>query len=136
MARRTIKKTMIYHVFEYEYFVEKVGVVAIALSIIALLIVLAGWVEALNYYAKYAVLLSLRIIGLPLAVTMTVLMALWAAFMIPHFEPGLRPRRFRIIRDKRLLHIYLSLIVILLSLATLITLLISITGSYTISPFT
>ncbi len=132
---RRIKRSMIHHVFEYEYFVEKIGGVAIAAAMTAIIIVLAGWVDAYRYYSRFAASTSLRMLGLPLAVTLVILLAAWAAIMIPHFEPGLRPKRFRIMRDKRLLHIYLSLIAILLSISALIALLISVTGTYTYTPF-
>lgn len=124
MARR--KKELVGHLLEFGYFIEKTGKVIIAGTLLLLLIVIPGWTVTIQNYALNP-MYGLRGIGLSLLVSILLGVGIFIAFLIPHFEPELRPRSFRVVKDRRMRSIYLALIGSLLSFIILVYLLMGIT---------
>ncbi len=114
-----IRRELISHLLEYEYFIEKALSMIIGFVILALLIILPNWPLVLYEYIQSPSAFTLRNIGISMMITMLILTALFTAYLIPHFDPTLRPHGFRATRDKRMLNIYLALISSLLAITVL-----------------
>ncbi len=114
-----IKRELISHLLEYEYFIEKASGVLIAFVFILLIVILPNWPIALQNYIGNPSALTLRDIGISTMITMLILISAATAYFIPHFDPTLRPHGFRAVTDRRMLNIYLALIASLLGIAVI-----------------
>lgn len=121
-----LKKELVGHLLEFEYFIEKASNIIIAGTLLLLLIIIPGWIVTIQNYALNPTY-GLRGIGLSLLVSVLLGIGIFIAFLVPHFEPELRPHSFRVIKDRRMRTIYLVLISSLLSFIILIYILMGIT---------
>ncbi len=130
MAKTRIRKELISHLLEYEYFIEKALSFIIALSLLIIVIVIPNWPVSLQAYGQNPTPTALHEVGISMFITMLLLMAGLTAYLVPHFEPVFRPHGFRALKDKRMLNLYLALINGLLAVSILIYLIYGLTILY------
>jgi uncharacterized membrane protein len=119
LPRGSIRKELVSHLMEYEYFIDKASSFIVALTVLVLIIIIPNWPATLSGYSTNPSPESLHEIGVSTLITALVLMAATIAYLIPHFEPTLRPHGFKTLRDKRMLNLYLAIIVGLLAVITI-----------------
>lgn len=127
MSRRRIRKELVSHLLEYEYFIEKASSLMVGFVLLLIVIVVPNWPITFKKYGAGPTSIALRDIGLSMFITMLLLMAGFTAILVPHFEPYLRPKGFRTLKDKRTLNMYLALITGLLSVVVLAYLIYAVT---------
>ncbi len=120
MPRSRVRKELLSHLLEYEYFIEKASSFIIVLTLIILIIVIPNWTVSLTDYETSPTPTSLHEVGISMFITVLLLMAGLTAFLVPHFEPVFRPHGFRALKDKRMLNLYLALINGLLAVSVLV----------------
>lgn len=114
-----IKKELLGHLLEYGYVIEKVSTLILAIVFLITIIVIPNWYRTFLNYSLNPQLYGVRYIGTSILITVLMLVNAFIAYLIPHFAPSLRPRGFRMLKDRRTLSIYLALIASLLSLSIL-----------------
>ncbi len=119
-----IKREHLSYILEFDYVIEKSSKLVLALFGLMIIAIVPGWVRALTVYFENYGLTSIQVIGVPLVVTVVMLLSLFIAFVIPHFEPSLQPKGFRSLKETGVTRIYLTLIVGLLGLTILSILLL------------
>ncbi len=119
-----IKREHLSYILEFDYVIEKSSKLVLALFGLMIIAIVPGWVRALTVYFENYGLTSIQVIGVPLVVTVVMLLSLFIAFVIPHFEPSLQPKGFRSLKETGVARIYLTLIVGLLGLTILSILLL------------
>ncbi len=119
-----IKREHLSYILEFDYAIEKSSKLVLALFGLMIIAIVPGWVRALTVYFENYGLTSIQVIGVPLVVTVVMLLSLFIAFVIPHFEPSLQPKGFRSLKETGVARIYLTLIVGLLGLTILSILLL------------
>ncbi len=119
-----IKREHLSYILEFDYVIEKSSKLVLALFGLMIIAIVPGWVRALTVYFENYGLTSIQVIGVPLVVTVVMLLSLFIAFVIPHFEPTLQPKGFRSLKETGVARIYLTLIVGLLGLTILSILLL------------
>ncbi len=119
-----IKREHLSYILEFDYVIEKSSKLVLALLGLVIIAIVPGWVRALTVYFENYGLTSIQVIGVPLVVTVVMLLSLFIAFVIPHFEPTLQPKGFRSLKETGVARIYLTLIVGLLGLTILSILLL------------
>ncbi len=119
-----IKREHLSYILEFDYVIEKSSKLVLALFGLIIIAIVPGWVRALTVYFENYGLTSIQVIGVPLVVTVVMLLSLFIAFVIPHFEPTLQPKGFRSLKERGVARIYLTLIVGLLDLTILSILLL------------
>ncbi len=119
-----IKREHLSYILEFDYVIEKSSKLVLALFGLMIIAIVPGWVRALTVYFENYGLTSIQVIGAPLVVTVVMLLSLFIAFVIPHFEPSLQPKGFRSLKETGVARIYLTLIVGLLGLTILSILLL------------
>ncbi len=119
-----IKREHLSYILEFDYVIEKSSKLVLALLGLVIIAIVPGWVRALTVYFENYGLTGIQVIGVPLVVTVVMLLSLFIAFVIPHFEPTLQPKGFRSLKETGVARIYLTLIVGLLGLTILSILLL------------
>lgn len=119
-----IKREHLSYILEFDYVIEKSSKLVLALFGLMIIAIVPGWVRALTVYFENYGLTSIQVIGVPLVITVVMLLSLFIAFVIPHFEPSLQPKGFKSLKETGVARIYLTLIVGLLGLTILSILLL------------
>ncbi|GEM_PF-7132013 len=130
MARKYKFKTVIGHIFEYEYFIERMGKVIVILAFIVSAIILGDWYGSLRLYSMFPATIGFNALGLSILVTVLVLLTAAVSLLMPHLEPTLRPKGFRKVRDERTMLMILLIVIVILAVATTSIFLLSITGTF------
>ncbi len=130
VASRKKVKTVIGHDFEHRYFGEGIGRYVLAILFFITLIVLADWPRSVQQYLSMPSTQGFYYLGLSIAATVLIVMALSIAWILPHFEPSLRPKGFRRTLDKRTLTLMLTLTLSILFVVGTALLLISISSVF------
>lgn len=130
MPRKYRFKTVIGHIFEYEYFIERMGKLIVTLSFIISVIILGDWYDSLRLYSMFPTTIGFSAIGLSVLVTVLVLLTAAVSLLMPHLEPSLRPKGFRKARDERTILMILLVIIVILTIASTTVFLLSISKGY------
>ncbi|OYT40841.1 MAG: hypothetical protein B6U89_00835 [Desulfurococcales archaeon ex4484_58] len=122
-----VKRELISHLIDYGYIIEKTTTLLIIASFIIVLLTIPAWPTTISNYMKNPIRYGLPSLGLAILVSTLLLATGLTAFLLPYFEPILRPHGFRELRDKRMLTIYITLIAVTASITVLVYLLFSLT---------
>ncbi|WFO75919.1 hypothetical protein J4526_03450 [Desulfurococcaceae archaeon MEX13E-LK6-19] len=116
-----IKRTLLAHFFEYEYFIESTARYVIGIVFAASIFFLSNWYNAIKIYREMPSYYGFYILGLSLLTTSLSLLTLIVAFLIPRFEEVFQPRGFkRILSKGREKHITVAVVLVILSLVSAI----------------
>lgn len=128
MAR--IKRVLLAHFFEYEYFIETTTRYMIAVTFIASIFFLSNWFDAVRIYSSMPSYYGFYVIGLSILATTLSILALVAAFLIPRFEEALQPRGSkRVLSRGREKHITVTMVLVIMLLISLTVFLGYYTGA-------
>ncbi len=127
MPRKYKAKTIVGHIFQYEYFIEKMGKIAIVIIFIVSAIVLGDWTDSLHLYFLFPSTIGFYALGLSLLVTVLVALTAAVSLLMPHIEPSFRPKGFRRARDERTLLMILLVVIVILLIASTTVFLLSVT---------
>lgn len=123
-----IKRVLLAHFFEHEYFMESIGKYVIAVVFIISLVFLSNWVDAVRIYRTMPSYYGFYVLGLSILATALALLMLVVALLIPRFEETLAPRGFKHTLAKgREKHI---MVAVVLAITTLVALVVFL-GYYT-----
>ena len=125
---RKIRRTLLAHFFEYEYFIENTARYMIGFIFALSIFFLSNWINAARIYREMPSYYGFYVLGLSILATSLTLLALIVAFLIPRFEESFQPRGFRRVLSKgREKHIVVAVVLAILALVSTIVFL----GYYT-----
>ncbi len=127
---KRVYKSILSHFFEREYVTDKYSKYVIAFLFLLSLIVLGDWYTGIRMYLLLPGAQGFYYLGLSIVTTVMILLSLAVAYLLPHFEPTLRPTGFRRSREERNLMIMLVVIITILFLITTSLFIMSLTGAH------
>lgn len=114
-----IKRIMLAHFFEYEYFIESTVKYVIGFVFTLLVFFLSNWINALRIYKEFPSYQGFYILGLSILASTLALLALTTAFLIPRFEEFFQLRGLRKTMSKgREKHISVAVVLVILILVS------------------
>ncbi|RLG80134.1 MAG: hypothetical protein DRO13_04470 [Thermoprotei archaeon] len=120
------KRELLGYLMEYEYITEKAANVAIAVCFLIVLLIIPNWPTTLVNYVENPATMELSELGNSILSTTLILATGLTAYLVPHFEPMLKPRSFRELRDKKTRDLYLAVIASVVSITVLAYFLLSL----------